>query len=376
MSPNRCLPFADRDKVLPLCLAPMVGLSHVALRSLVRHYMPDNLQTIWPTEMLSSRKLPNENLNRTPETLREQNEKYLVPQILGNDEKEIQESILKLQNWGADGIDINMGCPVQKALKHNYGVALMGDATYAAKVVEMAVKASSLPVSVKLRSVPPRQSPALKEIEKNQNNENKVEFSAAQEIKENEEKYLLSFAKGLELAGASWLCLHPRAAEAKRRGYADWGQIRFLKEKLSIPIIGNGDIQTAEDVLSMLEKTKCDMVMSGRALAARPWLMLQVAEDLGLSPSVNLAPRGPYQEGAEYGKALSKFIELCFFYFPQELALRKIKFYLRTTHVWLEFGHALMAKMSAGKNHAELKIIVDHFFSAEQKMYARTELRQ
>ncbi|UXR65007.1 tRNA-dihydrouridine synthase family protein [Bdellovibrio bacteriovorus] len=137
----------------PLCLAPMVGLTHVALREVMREYLPSDAYTIWPTEMLNSRRVPGENLETTPETMRSPDENGLVPQILGNEEGPIAESVKRLIEWGAEAIDINMGCPVQKALKHNYGVALMGDPTYAAEVVRMTVKNSTVPVSVKLRAV-------------------------------------------------------------------------------------------------------------------------------------------------------------------------------------------------------------------------------
>src|SRR6188768_429399 len=120
------------DLNFPLCLAPMVGLTHVALRRVIQDYMPENATTHWPTEMLSSRRLPDENLKTTPETLRSNSENNLVPQILGNEEVAISRSVKRLVNeWGASGIDINMGCPVQKALRHNYGVSLMGDVDYA-----------------------------------------------------------------------------------------------------------------------------------------------------------------------------------------------------------------------------------------------------
>ena len=118
----------------------------------MRHYLPKGARPIWPTEMLNSRRLPSQKIGETPETKAGPEENLIVPQILGNEEKFISTSVKKLTDWGAYGIDINMGCPVQRALKHNYGVALMGDQDYAKRVVEMTVAASSRPVSVKLRS--------------------------------------------------------------------------------------------------------------------------------------------------------------------------------------------------------------------------------
>lgn len=336
----------------PLCLAPMVGLSHVALRMVVREYLPREAFTIWPTEMLNSRRIPGEVLEKTPEAMRHIDEVGLVPQILGNDEKYISESVKKLIDWGAEGIDINMGCPVQKALKHNYGVALMGDSSYAAEVVAMTVRASSVPVSVKLRAG-----------------------------QQGDFKYLLNFVKGLRDSGASWVCLHPRTAEQKRRGSADWEQIQKLKQAVDFPIIGNGDIQTDEDVLAMLEKTGCDMAMAGRALAARPWMMWQLGERLGFSAPMSRsenerAPRTASEEGAEYGKVLLRLIYYMRQYFTEDLALRKLRFYVRTTSVWLLFGQSVYSLVTKAKNLDEAEILIQDFFSQPVEMCARTELRQ
>lgn len=339
----------------PLALAPMVGISHVAFRELAQLYLPIEAITLWPTEMLNSRKVPKEDLDITAETKKLANEAYLVPQILGNEEKPIFESIQKLKLWGAHGIDINMGCPVKKALRHNYGVALMGDRKYAGEVVNMAVRSSDLPVSVKLRAVESQNSHAD----------------------------LLDFVKQLLDNGASWICLHPRTAEQKRRGVADWEQIYFLKQKVSVPIIGNGDVQTLEDVFRMKEETHCDLVMSGRGLAARPWLLWQVGEKIGMKPKENLligdrvlAPSSQEEEGAEYGKCLLFLIDACVKYFGESLALRKVSFYVKITHPWLEFGHSLVGLCDKAKNSEQLKQYILDFFSVPQKMYAKTDLRQ
>ena len=243
----------------PLCLAPMVGLSHVALRMMLREYLPPGAQTLWPTEMLNSRRIPGEDLSMVPSAFRGVDETGLVPQILGNEEADIAVSIEKLVVWGAEAIDINMGCPVKKALQHNYGVALMGDASYAAEVVRMTVKHSPVPVSVKLRAGLTK-----------------------------DPDYLYRFVMGLREAGASWITLHPRTAAQQRRGNADWAQISELKNKVDFPVIGNGDIQTVEDVEAMLAQTGCDLVMAGRALAARPWMLWQFGERRGFAAPVGL----------------------------------------------------------------------------------------
>lgn len=335
----------------PLCLAPMVGISHYPLRKVLRSYMPPETKTLWPTEMLNSRRIPDEKLGETSETLKDEGEDGLVPQILGNEESFIQKSTEALKNWGAEAIDINMGCPVQKALRHNYGVALMGDSAYASEVVRMTVRSTSLPVSVKLRA----------------GHQNDFEF-------------LKKFAKGLEEAGASWLCLHPRTPEQKRRGKADWNQVTQLKKELGIPLIGNGDIQTSQDVFDRWDESGCDMIMAGRALAARPWMMWQVGHRLGLKSPIEHAdrvcPDSEEAEGFEYGKCLIKLAEECFRVYPQGLAHRKIIFYLRTTSVWLLFGHHLFSRVTKAKTQDEVLDAIKDFFQQPQPMTSRTDLRE
>ena len=352
------------EQNFPLCLAPMVGLSHVVQRKIIQHYMPKNASTFWPTEMLNSRRIPNETLGINSETFVDTNEVNIVPQILGNEQSAIHDSILRLKTeWDIKGVDINMGCPVQKALKHNYGVALMGDSDYAARVVEFAANASQklstpIPVSVKLRAV--GSSKSLPE--------------------------LISFVEKLVNAGADWITLHPRSAEQKRRGTADWNQITELKKNIKVPVIGNGDIQTADDVIQMIQQTNCDGVMAGRALAARPWMVWQLGEKLNFENPVGYknqtAPLTDLEEGAEFGRMLLMYIELTEIYFKEKigmhdgLILRRILFFIKTTHVWLEFGHTLMAYSTRAKSIDELKMYVHKFFENEQKMYQRTELRQ
>lgn len=332
----------------PVSLAPMVGLSHVGLRALVRRYTPSDARTIWPTEMLSSWRLPREEVGATAETYRLAEEDGLVPQILGNEEGPIAESVARLRQWGAAGVDINMGCPVKKALRHNYGVALMGDPDYAAEVVRMTVRHAGVPVSVKLRA-------GL----------------------QNDTEFLLRFVDGLQEAGAAWITLHPRVGAMKRRGAADWSQVGVVRSRLRIPVIGNGDVQCADDVFALLDG--CDAVMVGRALCARPWLMWQVGERLGFAPPPGLEGRAPdsaLAEGAEYGRALLFLIDVLARFFDEEALFKRVRFHVRMTAGWLEWGQALFGLVNKTKTLADLRSEVARFFEAPQKMYARTSIRE
>lgn len=334
----------------PLTLAPMVGLSHCAFRQLLREYLPKEAVTLWPSEMLNSRRIPDEKLAKIPEAMTWGNENFWVPQILANEEDKIKRSLVKLFDHGAQGIDINMGCPVQKALKHNYGVALMGDSDYAAEVVRLTCHYTQGPVSVKLR---------------------------AGAVTEKEE--WLTFVKKLEQAGANWLCLHPRTASQKRRGRADWSQISALVAAVKVPVIGNGDIQCVEDIFAMLAQTGCDMVMAGRVLTARPWLFWQLGERLGWGPpqgKEGRAPQTPEEEGREYGRSLIRLTELLEGCFSERLALKKFQFHVKTGAVWLPFGHSLYALMTKMKSFEEARVALLQFFESSHRMSLRTDLRQ
>ena len=337
----------------PITLAPMVGLSHSSFRRLLMEFVPEGAHCLWPTEMLNSRRLPSEELGATAETYRHPSETgFLVPQILGNEEEPIRRSVEKLQEWGVSGIDVNMGCPVAKALKHNYGVSLMGDPGYAAEVVRMTTRWAQVPVSVKLRAV-----------------------------ESGEREDLKRFVSGLVDAGASWLTLHPRRGSQKRRGEADWSQIAWLRDQVPCPLFGNGDIQTVEDVETMLAETHCDMVMVGRALTARPWLLWQCGERWGWPAPTSFrgrkAPCSPAEEAKIYGEALIKLS-----WFLQEdlasesLALRKFLFFVKTGSVWLDFGQPLVGLVHQSQSLSEVRERLEAFFQQELLMTPRTELRQ
>ena len=332
----------------PLCLAPMVGLTHYAVRSAIQEYLPAGVQTLWPTEMLNSRRVPREEMNDRPETFMLDADHGLCPQLLGNEEIPIRDSIAKLESWGARAIDINMGCPVQKALSHNYGVALMGDIDYAARVTEFAVRHAKVPVSVKMRAG----------LQK-------------------DEDFLVRFVKAIESAGASWITLHPRSAEQKRRGRADHSQVRRVVSELRIPVIANGDVQTAQDAYDLMGQTACARVMVGRAFVARPWILRQLRRDpatgaLSLDASEGLSAE---QEACEYGRFVRRVIEISYDTYRPEDVARRLRFFVYHGHRWLDFGHAFYAAMSGLKEKQAFLDCTERFFLQPLSMRSHTQLR-
>jgi len=320
----------------------MVGLSHCATRMAMQEFLPKAVKSLWPTEMLSSRRLPYQSEEQTPEIFFRDRDRGLVPQLLGNEESFIRDSIKKLEDWGAEAIDINMGCPVKHVLQHNYGVALMGDGAYAKSVTEMAVRSTSRPVSVKLRAG----------------------------LQSNFD-FLLQFAKGLEEAGASWVTLHPRTAEQKRRGSADWSQIRRLKEQLKIPVVGNGDVQCKEDIHAMFSSTKCDRVMMGRALLAKPWLV-----GFGVEEAEKNFPQNPSEEAQLYGRFLLRALDFAEEFYVESWTLRKMKFLIYHSSPWLDYGHTLYANTCKAADTKQMRWQIEEFFKWNPLMRDRTDLRR
>ncbi len=328
----------------------MAGLSHVAFRQLIRSYLPANVSTLLFTEMLSTRLLPAEIVGETPQTKVAEGEDDLIPQLLGNDEILIRHSLDKLQAICPAGVDINMGCPVSKVLKHNWGVALMGDIRYAELVVRQTRRLTPLALSVKMRT-------GLSD----------------------DPEYLIDFARMLEEAGADWVTLHPRIQAHHRKGRANWKYIARVRESVRIPVIGNGDVQESEDVLKMQAETGCDGVMVARAATARPWIFWQVGEALGFPPprgrEGERAPRSPEEEGREYYRALTQFCDQLEAWFSPVEQISRLRLFVAWGHKWVFFGHFLSTQINRCPDLAKARQVITEFFKEPKPLQPRTLLQ-
>ncbi len=315
--------FQRRGVGFPFFVAPMVGLSHVALRDVIRYFIPAGLELPLFTEMLSSLRLPSERLGRADELKTSPADQgWLIPQLLCNEAWYIERSLRKLETWQPWGFDINMGCPVKHSLRHNWGVRLLGDPEYAARVVGMARRLTQRRLSVKLRC-----------------GRDRIELP-----------YMVDFTRRLADAGADWLTIHARLQSQKHRGDANWGAVAAIRDQLSIPVVVNGDIQCLADVQTILQRYELDGVMIGRAITARPFILWQIAQCQGYQAAPpafagHRAPAGPEEEGQFYLLGLLRFIEALNKHFdnPQK-RWKRFKFYLLQSHKWLFYGHALYAR--------------------------------
>lgn len=227
-------------------LAPMAGITDIAFRGLCKELGCGLLYT----EMVSAKGLYYGSSNTEALMKISENEKPVAIQIFGNDPK-IMASACELFNAREDicMVDINMGCPVPKIVKNGEGSALMQNPKLAAQIIKEMKKVSIKPVTVKFRSG------------FDSNNINAVEF-----------------AKYMEDAGVDAMAVHGRTRQQMYEGKADWNIIRSVKENVTVPVIGNGDVFSVEDAIKIKEVTSCDAIMIARGARGNPWIFREIMQ--------------------------------------------------------------------------------------------------
>ena len=231
----------------PLVLAPMAGITDMTYRLLLRRLGGVGLVTM---EFVSSEGLTRGNW-RTARLLRfDPAERPLSVQIYGSDVARMAVAAALVEEMQVDACDVNMGCPANSVLKGCAGAGLMRDLPRAREIVAACRKAlPTTPLTVKFRLG----------------------------VRDEELNYL-ELGRICEGEGASAVALHPRTAKQMYTGKADWSAIARLREAVSIPVVGNGDVQVPEDVPRMFRETGCAAVMVGRATMKNPWIFRQAAE--------------------------------------------------------------------------------------------------
>ncbi len=230
-----------------LFLAPMAGITDLAFRTVCKECGAD----LVVSEMVSSRGLHYDDKKTGMLLMSNETERPLIVQLFGNEPEVMAESAKKLQDMGVLYLDINMGCPAPKIVKNGDGSALMKDELLAGKVAESVVRAVKIPVSVKFRA-----------------------GWDAEHIN------AVSFAKTMENAGVSAVCVHGRTKEQFYSGTADYEIIRQVKEAVSIPVIGNGDVIDGESAQRLIRETGCDSIMIGRGAQGNPYVFQTVKRAL------------------------------------------------------------------------------------------------
>ena len=245
-------------------LAPMAGITDIAFRSLCKRYGA----ALTITEMVSAEAVIRQNKKTFALFQRDKSEKPFCIQLFGNDPDQIAKAA-KLVEPYCGIIDINFGCPVEKIVKQGAGSALLLQQEKVREIMERTNEKIKVPITAKIRSGIRGKAVAVK------------------------------IAKICEESGASAICVHPRTREQGYSGKADWKIIKNVKDAVSIPVIGNGDIKKPEDAKRMLQQTGCDYVMIGRAARGNPFIFKQINDFLD---------RGTYDELSDKEK-LKIFLE-------------------------------------------------------------------
>jgi tRNA-dihydrouridine synthase B len=236
-------------------LAPLAGITNLPHRLLAKAAGA----SLVCSEMVSANGL----IRASQKTLRlldtHVDEKPLSVQMFGHDPSVMAEAACIIESLGADIVDINFGCSVKKVVKTGAGVALMKNPGHAETLLNTVRKAIRVPLTIKIRSG--------------------WDISGKQAIE---------IAKIAEFQGVDAIAVHPRTASQGFRGLSDWSLITRIKQSVSIPVIGNGDINTWKDAIRMTQETGCDAVMIGRAAIGNPFLLTQTALALkGETPPEN-----------------------------------------------------------------------------------------
>jgi tRNA-dihydrouridine synthase B len=313
-----------------LILAPMTFLGHVAFRELVSQFGGYGLLY---SEMCSAKALPHENRYISP-YFRWRNEERprLVCQIFGGDPAVMARAARRVETEELFGVDINFGCCNGSICRQNCGAAVLKDPDLAVRIVAEVRRAVSFPVSVKFRT-------GWKD----------------------DPRIAVDLALRFEGAGADALIFHPRVAPDRRSRPPRWEYIGLVKQAVSIPVFGNGDVFDRKDCCRIIEKTGCDGVALGRMAIARPWIFAEWTNDLKPGPDVYL------EAALQLAGLLAK-------HYDPIPAIRRFKRFANYFAANFKFGHMLNSRLLNAADMVQVEQILQRFFDNSPDLVARPNL--
>jgi nifR3 family TIM-barrel protein len=310
----------------PLVLAPMAGVTDSPFRRIIRDIGGCGLVTM---EFISSEAMVRGIGAELGKLLFHPSERPISIQIYGSRPDAMAEAARMVVDSGAELCDINMGCPANKIIRGCAGAALMGNLDLARRIIQAVRSSISIPLTVKLRSG--LRAPDYRDLE---------------------------LGRICEEEGVDAVTLHPRTAKQQYRGHADWQRIGMLKQSLTIPVIGNGDVAAPEDAARMITETGCDGVMIGRAALTNPWIFRQTEAHLA-GQSFSEASL------AERRAQVMRHFDLLAESFSDKNLLHKLKTFTGRYSRGLAGGRKLRCKLSEINDPTWLRDEVERFFDLQ-----------
>jgi len=317
------LTLRNLNIAIPLALAPMVGLSHTAGRSLIQEIGGVG---ILYTEMLAAKRLPHENADISPMLVKSELERPLIYQIFLADESPVEGAIAKLEALGADGVDMNLGCPAPQLRRSGSGGYLAEDRQLVARIVRKIRLSTEMVFTAKIR--------------------------LGQKL--DQEKFI-DFCKMLEGEGIDLLTVHGRLHGENFCRPPRWDWIGHAKKAVHIPVIANGGIFSVDDARRCLDISGADGLMIGRGAFENPWLFADIAATVyGMKYERQMRSRE---------QLFYRFVELLETRFRTERRLGRLKQFIHYFARSFSFGHQLASSVQTSKSIEEAVERSAKFFS-------------
>ncbi len=304
----------------PYILAPMAGVTDLPFRLLCREQGAGLLCM----EMVSAKAIQYNNKNTKALLAIHPDEPPVSLQLFGSDPDIISEIAKRIEELPFSILDINMGCPVPKIVKNGEGSALMKNPKLVHEIVSKTVKAIQKPVTVKIRKG--------------------FDDSCINAVE---------IAKIIEDAGAKAVAVHARTREQYYSGKADWDIIRQVKEAVTIPVIGNGDVTSGESAIALQEQTGCDGVMIGRGAQGNPWIFSELLE----YERTGRMPARPTNE--EIKKMIARHAKLQIEYKGEYLGIREMRKHVSWYTTGLPNSAKLRGEINAVESFDELEELLE-----------------